>query len=72
MYASVGERPAMISEGKISFRTCTQEARIPTSYLIKLASREYSMSDEPGNLSQSIHHWMLTECLSAIGAHSML
>jgi hypothetical protein len=62
----------MLLEGKISFRTCFKDARVPLSWLLKLASQEYGADKEPHSLMDAVHHWLLCKCLNVIGGHSRL
>ncbi|KAK7445421.1 hypothetical protein VKT23_014838 [Stygiomarasmius scandens] len=62
-------RRAMLDEGKICFRTCAAVVRIPASYLEKLV-RECTSASIP--ILPRIHHWLLSECLNAVGKHSMI
>jgi len=69
-----GVQRAMVAEGKICFKTCSKQMKIPAPYLFKLATQEYPT---PGPLSfdsfsQAFEHWILTECLASIGSHSIL
>lgn len=66
------DRPAMLANGKICFKTCLKEARVPLSWLVKLAGIPYSTNMEPSSFSAAVHHWLLCECLNAIGSHSIL
>ena len=66
------DRPAMLASGKICFRTCLKEARLPLSWLVKLAGHQYSGDAEPSSFHAAVHHWLLCECLNAIGSHSIL
>lgn len=71
-YAESSSRQAMMQEGKISFRTCFGEARVPASYLVRLGEKEYQAESEPASLKAALHHWLLVECINAIGGHSMM
>ncbi|KAF8220309.1 hypothetical protein L208DRAFT_1334555, partial [Tricholoma matsutake] len=66
------DRPAMLANGKICFKTCLKEARVPLSWLVKLAGISYSTNMEPSSFSAAVHHWLLCECLNEIGSHSIL
>ncbi|KAK7466145.1 hypothetical protein VKT23_004870 [Stygiomarasmius scandens] len=61
-------RRAMLAEGKISFRTCAAVVRIPASYLENLV-KECKSAGVP--ILPRVYHWLLSECLNAIGKHSM-
>ncbi len=62
----------MVSQGKISFRTCMREARLPGSYILKLARAVYPSSTEPHTFQEAFEHWFLCEIITAIGGHTML
>lgn len=62
----------MLSEGKISFKTCPRQVRIPASYLARLSEVSYSTDSEPKSLEEAIDHWLLCEILNGIGQHSIL
>ncbi len=65
----------MIAAGKVSFRTCMRSARLPGSYVLRLAQGSYpssSDSGEPHTFTDAFDHWFLCEILTAIGGHSML
>ncbi|KAF8230858.1 hypothetical protein L208DRAFT_1473398, partial [Tricholoma matsutake] len=66
------DRPTMLENGKICFRTCLKEARLPLSWLVKLACHRYSGDVEPSSFHAAVHHWLLCECINAIGSHSIL
>ncbi|KAF8218922.1 hypothetical protein L208DRAFT_1345548, partial [Tricholoma matsutake] len=57
---------------KICFRTCLKEARLPLSWLVKLAHHRYSGDVEPSSFHAAVHHWLLCKCINAIGSHSIL
>lgn len=65
-------RAAMLRSGKICFRTCFRQAYIPLSYLVTLVNTEYNAESEPQGLQEAVDHWLMCECLSAIGGHSVL
>lgn len=71
-YADSRRRSAMIAQGKISFRTCIKDARLPASHLIRLAQVTYVPSKEPHSFMDAVNHWLLVETLTAIGSHSMV
>lgn len=64
----------MLQSGKICFRTCFRQAYIPLSYLVTLADTQYHTDSDhaPRTFQQAVDHWLLCECLSAIGGHSVL
>ena len=63
----------LASQGKIAFRTCFQRAFLPLSYVLTLASVAYpAAGGEPKSFRDAVDHWLLIECLSAIGSHSMI
>ncbi|KAK7463010.1 hypothetical protein VKT23_007592 [Stygiomarasmius scandens] len=62
-------RRAMLDEGKMSFRTCAAVVRIPASYLEKLVRK---CKSEGVPILPRVHHWLLSECLNAVGKHSMV
>jgi hypothetical protein len=66
------DRRAMLANGKVCFRTCFKEARLPLSWLTKLARLPYAENTEPSSFSSAVDHWLLCECLNAIGSHSIL
>jgi hypothetical protein len=66
------DRHAMLENGKVCFRTCFKEARLPLSWVVKLARLSYAGNSEPSSFSTAIDHWLLCECLNAIGSHSIL
>jgi hypothetical protein len=74
-YGDNQNRAAMISQGKISFRTCFQTVAIPASHVLFLASSAYPSSGsehEPACFRDAFDHWMLCEILGAIGGHTMM
>ena len=74
-YSDSQNRQAMLSAGKISFRTCMKSARLPGPYILGLAHASYpslSASGEPHTFSEAFNHWFLCEILTAVGGHSML
>lgn len=62
----------MLKEGKISFKTCSRQVRIPASHFATLSLQVYDPSLEPSSLENAVHHWLLVEILNAIGNHSIL
>jgi hypothetical protein len=62
----------MVAEGKICFKTCYAQARIPASHLVSMAQALYSPNAGPQTLHDAIHHWLLVEILTAIGNHSIV
>lgn len=60
---------AYVASGTISFRTCLLEARIPASYLLRVAQASYT-SPEPRTRRHYIHHWLLAQSLNGIASHS--
>jgi len=64
----------MAAQGKISFRTCLQAARLPASHILSLATSVYppTSSFAPQNFQQAFDHWLLCELLNGIGGISML
>lgn len=70
--ATERDRHAMLANGKICFRTCFKEARLPLSWLIRLAHFPYAEDAEPPSFLAAVEHWLLCECLNAIGSHSIL
>lgn len=71
-YASNEYRPRMLAEGKICFRTCFHQARIPISHLDTLTQASYSLDKEPHSVRDAIDHWLLCELLVAIGGHTIV
>ncbi|KAF8882082.1 hypothetical protein BD779DRAFT_1473054 [Infundibulicybe gibba] len=69
-YALPATRHIMLREGKISFRTCFRQARIPLSYIVHL-SRVSSPARSPNQFRTAVDHWLLCETLNAIGSHSI-
>lgn len=65
-------RTALLSSGKICFRTCFRRAYIPASYVLKLAEHDYENDALAGSFKVALEHWLLVEILSAIGQHSIL
>jgi hypothetical protein len=65
-------RSAMIAEGTICFKTCLREARIPISYLKCLLNLDSSPNQEAHSFQEAIDHWLLCQCLGALGSHSTL
>jgi hypothetical protein len=77
LYADHNVREMMLSNGKISFRTCMSYVRLPASYIIALTNRAYSSTSNsesagPSSFREAFNFWFLTEILSAIGGHNML
>ncbi|KAF8883865.1 hypothetical protein BD779DRAFT_1472363 [Infundibulicybe gibba] len=68
-YALPATRQVMLREGKISFKTCFRQARIPLSYIVHLA-RVSSPAHSPNQFRTAVDHWLLCETLNAIGSHS--
>ncbi|EPQ49961.1 hypothetical protein GLOTRDRAFT_123678 [Gloeophyllum trabeum ATCC 11539] len=67
-----GNQDWMAREGKISFRTCFRQVRMPASYIIQLATAVYDGTTEPRDFMSAIEDWLLTETLNAIGGHSFM
>ncbi|KAF8222466.1 hypothetical protein L208DRAFT_1322580, partial [Tricholoma matsutake] len=65
-------RSVMIAEGTISFKTCLREARVPISYLMRLHNLDSSPNREAHTFQEAVDHWLLCECLGAVGSHSIL
>lgn len=63
---------AMITEGKLAFRTCFRQAFIPVSYLSYLNCQAYNSDLEPKTVKDAVDHWLLTEIMGAIGSHTIL
>lgn len=61
----------MAAQGKIAFQTCFRQARIPIVYLIKLAEQDYPTEMGITSFYDAVDHWLLVECLGAIGSYSM-
>ena len=70
-YAATDMPAAMITGGKICFKTCYTQAHIPAQYLISLAKGSYTASTEPHSLHDAIHHWLLAKILTTIRNHSI-
>jgi hypothetical protein len=70
-YGTSRIRPAMLREGKVCFRTCFQRVLIPASYVIMLATKAYSTTNEPRSFREAFDHWLLCEILNAIGNHTI-
>lgn len=70
-YAPARYRAGMMAEGKICFRTCFSQARIPMSYIQRLMGASHSPDREPHSAHDAIEHWLLYELLSAIGSHTI-
>ena len=64
----------MLTNDKISFRTCMGYVCLPASYITTLISEPYPSpsSDGPANFEEAFNFWFLTEILTAIGGHNML
>ena len=62
----------MIAEGTISFKTCLWKARIPIFYLMHLCNLDSSPNREACTFQEAVDHWLLCECLGAVGSHSIL
>ena len=75
LYADHNVRGMMLTNGKISFRTCMSYVRLHASYIIALTNRachSTSNSGGPSTFREAFNFWFLTEILSAIGGHNML
>ncbi|KDQ49089.1 hypothetical protein JAAARDRAFT_143923 [Jaapia argillacea MUCL 33604] len=70
-YAADTIRAPMIAHGKICFKTCSKQARIPATHITRLAQVQYDGSTEPKRFRDAFDHWLLTEILTAIGAYSI-
>lgn len=55
-------------EGKLCFRTCAKEVRIPVPYLQKIGAA----ATDAESFQKAFDHWMLLEILNGIGGHSIL
>lgn len=62
----------MIANGKISYRTCFNVARLPASYIARLHQTAFSADQEPRSFERAFDHWLLVECLAAIGGLTMM
>lgn len=67
-------RAALASEGKITFKTCAKQAKVPVAFIDKLIQQPYPTNSTPPFLSfeQAFDHWLLSELISCIGAHTIL
>lgn len=73
LYALPSYREVMLAEGKICFKTCSRQVRIPASYFARLSETAYEgRSNEPKSIEEAVHHWLLCEILNGIGQHSIL
>ncbi|KAF8057836.1 hypothetical protein FPV67DRAFT_1429869 [Lyophyllum atratum] len=73
MYAGTAPlRAMMVSQGKISFRTCLRTARLPGSHILKLVRADYPDPENPEieTFQKAFDHWFLCEILNVIGRHS--
>ena len=64
-------RAMMAERGKIGFRTCYRTAYIPIEYLVSLMRADYTQNSEPYTWEDAVDHWLLCECLGAIGGHTV-
>ena len=77
-YCPASARPSMIANGKILFRTCFSQIIVLRSWLEQLYQQSRELDGPTASLSASynfkkkFNHWLLFECLSAIGEHSIL
>jgi hypothetical protein len=62
----------MMNEGKICFKTCFSQVKVPMPYIEKLARATYALDIEPTSFQAAFDHWLLCEFLNAIGTHSIL
>ncbi|KAJ7468521.1 hypothetical protein FB451DRAFT_1400897 [Mycena latifolia] len=58
-------------QGIVCFRTCSRSMFYPATYVLDLASNQYSEDSEPSSFQNAFDDWMLRQCLVAIGRHSM-
>jgi len=63
-----------MDHGKLVFKTCIKQLKVPALFLYRLASESYpTVGPNPfHSLQQTFDHWFLTELLSSIGNHSIL
>ncbi len=72
-YHMEGEvRQGMVDHGKLSFRTCAAEVRLPCEFLVRLLRNPFSIYHTTATRKQALHHWLLTELLTAVGGHTMI
>ena len=64
----------MIGHGKLCFKTCSKQLKVPAPFLCFLASQLYpTLEPNPfHSLQNAFDHWFLMELLSGIGSHSIL
>jgi hypothetical protein len=63
-----------MSQGVISFKTCSRNVRVPALYIAYLAEQQYppEQATEPRDFTQAFEHWILCQVLIAIGSHTIL
>ncbi|KAF9473603.1 hypothetical protein BDN70DRAFT_816990 [Pholiota conissans] len=66
------EREAMIDAGKICFKTCISQMKVPAKHIIVLARGTYTSNAEPHSFQAAFDHWLLCEILNSLGNHSIL
>ncbi|KAF8164427.1 hypothetical protein BJ912DRAFT_863835, partial [Pholiota molesta] len=71
-YAPASQRDVMMNEGKICFKTCFSQVKVPVPYIEMLARGIYTHDIEPTSFQAAFDHWLLCEFLNAIGTHSIL
>lgn len=65
-------------QGTVSFRTCTRQVYIPAPYVAHLARQQYPSGEGAGegggpqNFVQAFEHWLFSQVVLAIGAHTII
>lgn len=63
---------AMMNQGKICFKTCLKQVRIPVPYLTVLSALHPISGSGSATFQTAFDHWFLCEVLNGIGGHSIL
>lgn len=59
----------MVAEGKISFHTCLSKAVLLNSQILRLTRLAV---DTNSSFTEMFDHWLLCECLAAIGGRTVM
>lgn len=71
-YASSSISEAMMGQGKICFKTCLKQVRIPVPFLVSLSASHPVCGPDAVTFQAAFDDWMLVETLNSIGGHSIL
>ena len=65
---------ALMSQGVISFKTCSRNVQVPAPYIVYLAGQQYppGQGTEPRDFTQAFENWVLCQILTATGSHTTL